>query len=138
MPKDGREIIEHIESRAVVWDCACGERHSFLEGWDNQITNDTTCTCGRVYSIRWVPERTVTLLPQKSKNPFEQKSHKINSWLRHHPDNQVTLRLCGLYGCVEAEVTRGANRLYSDSGDTLEKRLDAVIKYLERAGEKVG
>lgn len=127
------EQIDCYQSRAVVWDCTCGERHSFLEGFDNQLSNDIGCNCGRRYSIRWQPHGTpptIMLIPRRDWNPIEQKHLTLNTWLRRHPSYQVILRFLSLYGCCEIEVLYEGERQHLSWGDTLEKRLDEVLKFL--------
>lgn len=125
------EAIDCSQSRAVIWDCACGERRSLIEGFDDKVQEAIRCSCGREYLIRWLPGgANVLLIPSRNTSTIEQKHSMINCWLRHHPDHQVLLRFCGIYGCAEIEVIRGNERIHLSWGNTLEKRLDEVLRFL--------
>lgn len=69
-------------------------------------------------------------MSETSIQSIENKQRRINWWLRHHTDYQVTIHLYSVYGCIDIVIEHNGEHIKSWIGDTLEKRLDEVIMFL--------
>lgn len=66
---------------------------------------------------------------------IQKKIEKINSWLRYHTEYEVIINLCDMYACISIRLKEAHKNEYSilfDIGDTLDKRLDSVLKWIEK------
>jgi hypothetical protein len=63
--------------------------------------------------------------------PVAEKIANLREWLRMHGDYDVHLDLHAMYGTIRISVTLRGIEQWSDSGATLEKRLDRALAWLE-------
>lgn len=63
--------------------------------------------------------------------PIAEKVTQLRDWLRMHGDYDVHLSLHAMYGTIRIAVTLRGVEQWSDSGATLEKRLDRAMAWLE-------
>ena len=65
------------------------------------------------------------------KDPLEQQTQRINTWLRYHTDYQVQINFLDLYACIGTRIFKHGELVKSWIGATLENRLSEIIAFLK-------